>query len=64
MGRLDVVRLLVGQGADKDRAANDGATLFSAASQEGHLEVARLLLENGARQGRGEKRRREAGAWM
>ena len=43
-GHLDVVRLQVENGADKDKAAEVGATPVSIASQNGHLDVVRLLL--------------------
>ena len=46
---LEVVRLLLEAGADKDAAiTNYGATALHVAAAEGHLEVVRLLLEAGA----------------
>ena len=35
-------------GADKDKADNRGVTALQAASQLGHAEIARLLVEDGA----------------
>ena len=40
--------MLCEAGADKDKAMQGGATALTAASQNGHLEVARLLREAGA----------------
>ena len=43
---LEVVRLLLEAGADKDAATTTyGATALMSAAEEGHLEVVRLLLE-------------------
>ena len=62
-GHLEVVRLLLESGADKDLANNDGrtariiasqnghhdgSTALMMASQNGHLEVVRLLIKFGA----------------
>ena len=49
-GYLDIVRLLCGAGANKDKAAENGTgtTPLMVASRAGHLEVARLLCEAGA----------------
>ena len=47
-GHLEVVRLLLEAGADKDSATTDGATALLEAAMAGHLEVVRLLLETGA----------------
>ena len=47
-GHLDVVRLLLENGATVDSRADDGWTSLMAASQNGHLDVVRLLLENSA----------------
>ena len=47
-GHLEVVRLLLEAGADKDAANTDGSTALFFAAQNGHLEVVRLLLEAGA----------------
>ena len=46
-GHVEVVRLLVEAGADKDFAYN-GETALTCASQSGHAEVVRLLVEAGA----------------
>ena len=45
---LDRVRLLVEQGADKDKVDSDGWTPLFWASEEGHLDVAQYLVEQGA----------------
>ena len=42
-GHLDIVLLLLEANADKDKAANNGETPLVMASQNGHVEVARLL---------------------
>ena len=47
-GDLDVVRLLLEAGAQKDIVMQDGATALHLAAQNGHLDVVRLLLEAGA----------------
>ena len=47
-GHLEVVRLLIEAGADKDKANDDGTTPLYVASINGHLEVVRLLVEKGA----------------
>ena len=47
--KLEVARLLLESGADKDLASNDGATALIMACYNGHLEVVRLLLESGTR---------------
>ena len=47
-GHLEVVRLLIDAGADKDKARTDGATPLYIACQNGHLEVVRLLIDAGA----------------
>ena len=48
-GHLEVVRLLLEAGADKEAATIDGATTaLIVAAGSGHLEVVRLLLEAGA----------------
>ncbi|CAK9040607.1 unnamed protein product [Durusdinium trenchii] len=47
-GYLEVVRLLLEAGADKNAANQDGATALIKAAANGHLEVVRVLLEAGA----------------
>ena len=47
-GQLEVVRLLLEAGADKDLAAEDGNTALQEASWRGHLAVVRELLAAGA----------------
>ena len=42
-GHFEVARLMCEAGADVDKARNDGTTPFKAASEEGHLQVVRLL---------------------
>ena len=43
---LHVVRYLVEQGADKEKADNDGATPLMAAAFNGHAAVVRLLQQS------------------
>ena len=47
-GHLDVMRLLLEAGADKDAATQNGYTALHFAAEQGHLDVMRLLLEAGA----------------
>ena len=47
-GHLDVVRLLLEAGSDKNLADDHGATALIVASNQGHIDVVRLLLEAGA----------------
>ena len=47
-GHLEVVRLLVEAGADKNKADNDGLTPLFMASHNGLLEIVRLLIDAGA----------------
>ena len=47
-GHLELVRLLLEAGADKDATNGFGGTALCMAAREGHLEVARSLLEAGA----------------
>ena len=44
-GHVDVVRVLLEQGAVIDNADDDGYTPLYVASQEGHVDVVRMLLE-------------------
>ena len=48
LGHLEIVRLLVEVGADKDQADNQGATPMHIAAEEGHLDIVRFFLESGA----------------
>jgi len=43
-GHLEVLRLLLDHGADKDAADEDGYTPLYRACYEGHLEIIKLLL--------------------
>ena len=45
---MEVARLLVGSGADIDKAEENGATPLHVASREGHKEVIKALLDLGA----------------
>ena len=47
-GDLDIVRLLLEAGADKEKFDIDGQTALHNASEKGHLETVRLLLESGS----------------
>ena len=47
-GHLDIVRLLLEAGADKDAARQNGSTALHTAAWNGHLDVVRFLLEAGA----------------
>ena len=47
-GHLEVARLLLEAGADKDKFDHHGQTPLHLASYNGHLEVANLLLQSGA----------------
>ena len=47
-GHVAIVRALLNAGADKDLAANGGATPLHAAAQNGHAAVVRALLDAGA----------------
>ena len=44
-GHQDVVRMLLENGANKDKADGDSATPLGLASQGGHKQIVRLLLE-------------------
>ena len=47
-GHIEILRYLVEQGADKDKANYFGTTALMAASSRGHFGVVKLLLEDGA----------------
>ena len=47
-GHLEIVRLLLQEGADKDKENNNGATPLMIASRQGHLDIVWLLLQEGA----------------
>jgi ankyrin repeat protein len=48
-GHVEVVENLLDQGADKDKADNDGNTALHLAAENGHFEVANVLLSWGAK---------------
>ena len=48
LGRVEIVRLLLEVGGDKDKATKAGSTPLHVASRKGHLEVVRLLVDAGA----------------
>ncbi|MGE0718250.1 MAG: ankyrin repeat domain-containing protein [Alphaproteobacteria bacterium] len=48
MGRIDVVELLLDLGMDVDVADHTGLRALQVAASRGHLDIARLLLANGA----------------
>ena len=47
-GHTEIVRLLLQEGADKDKANSNGATALLIASYKGHLDIVRFLLQEGA----------------
>ncbi|CAK9116812.1 unnamed protein product [Durusdinium trenchii] len=47
-GHVEVARLLLNAGADKDLQDKKGSTALILAAQQGHAEAARLLLQAGA----------------
>lgn len=47
-GYLEIVRMMIGNGADVNAENNDGDTSLIMAFKNGHLEVAQLLIEKGA----------------
>jgi len=47
-GSLDIVKALLANGADVNKAANDGVTALYIAAENGHSDVVRALLANGA----------------
>ena len=46
-GYYDIVSYLIESGADVDLTSRNGATALHAASQEGHLEIVRILVDDG-----------------
>ncbi|MGO9121088.1 MAG: ankyrin repeat domain-containing protein [Desulfomonilaceae bacterium] len=48
-GQLDMVRLLLGRGADINAKNQKGFTALELASQKGHMKIAELLREHGAK---------------
>ena len=46
-GRLDIVRLLLEAGSDRDAQTQDGATALDIAAENGHLDVAEFLRQAG-----------------
>ena len=48
MGIVEIVRLLVENGAEVNNKNNDGTTALLWAASKGYLEIVRLLVENGA----------------
>ncbi|KAE9385780.1 ankyrin, partial [Gymnopus androsaceus JB14] len=48
IGHLDVVSVLIEEGANVNAQSEDGSTALRQASQEGHLEIVKLLLNHGA----------------
>ena len=48
-GHVDAARLVLDQGAEVDRAEEDGRTPLHIACHQGHLDAAQLLLERGAK---------------
>jgi ankyrin repeat protein len=47
-GHIEVARLLVEAGADKDKVSTDGSTPLYVACEQGHIEVVQLLVEAGS----------------
>jgi ankyrin len=45
---LEVVQLLVQQGANKDKVKNSGVSPLSMAAEQGHLEITQYLVQQGA----------------
>lgn len=48
LGHLDMVRFLLEAGADQEHKTDEMHTALMEASMDGHVEVARLLLDSGA----------------
>lgn len=46
-GRVAMVKLLLGSGADANAQDREGSTALMCASEHGHTHIARLLLETG-----------------
>ena len=47
-GQTEVVKYLLGKGADANEADSDGVTALMKASLRGHMDVVKILVENGA----------------
>ena len=47
-GNLDMVKFLLEAGADQEHKTDEMHTALMEASMDGHVEVARLLLDGGA----------------
>ena len=47
-GRVQVVRVLLDAGADKNSVGINACTALMAASSQGHIEVVQVLLDAGA----------------
>ena len=56
----DVVELLLGRGADVNKADDKGETALFWASYNGHVKVVELLLGRGADVNQGRRRRRNS----
>lgn len=50
-GHLDMVKFLLEAGADQEHKTDEMHTALMEASMDGHVEVARLLLDSGAQVG-------------
>lgn len=48
LGHLDMVKFLLDAGADQEHKTDEMHTALMEASMDGHVEVARLLLDHGA----------------
>ena len=48
LGHTDMVRFLLKSGADKDHRTDEMHTALMEASMDGHVSVAKLLLDSGA----------------
>lgn len=48
LGHLEMVKFLLDAGADQEHKTDEMHTALMEASMDGHVEVARLLLDHGA----------------